>query len=240
MSSLDSSFRQTYTNVERIVIDGGSNDGTQQVLNQQSYALDRVLSEPDNGIYDALNKGIKYSSGDIIGVLHSDDMFANNKVLATVAETFFQTGADFLYGDLCYVRKGCVNEIVRYWKAKNFTYSLLNKGWMPPHPTVFAKRKVFDIFGEYELRYSISSDYDWMLRVLVNDNINVVYLPEILVKMQTGGVSNRSIKNLIKKSFEDYEIVRSHGIGGIYTVFLKNLRKIPQFWANNGNLFKYG
>ena len=202
--SLTSSLKQTYSQVERIVIDGGSDDRTKNMLHQYSSKLDKVISEPDKGIYDALNKGIIFSTGDIVGLLHSDDFFADIDVLSNVAEKFLNPKLDFLFGDLCYVSSKNPENVVRFWKAGPFKPSLLNQGWMPPHPTVFVRRNLFNRFGKYDLQYRISSDYEWMLRVLNDDTVNVGYLPKVLVHMRTGGLSNRSLKHMLIKSLEDW------------------------------------
>jgi glycosyltransferase len=229
--SLISSLQQKYNYVERIVIDGGSSDGTQDILHQYSLKLDKVISEPDKGIYDALNKGIILSSGEIIGFLHSDDFFADDDVLSKIAEQFLNPQLDFLFGDLCYVNSKNPKKIVRFWKAEAFKSSKLKKGWMPPHPTVYVRKNLFERFGLFDLQYRISSDYEWMLRVLRNDNVNVGYLPIVLVHMGTGGLSNRSLKNILIKSKEDWHIIRHYNLGGFPTLIMKNIRKIEQFWS---------
>ena len=227
-SSLASSLQQGYPQVERVVVDGSSTDGTLEVLQQHAPKLDRIVSEPDQGIYDALNKGVALATGEVVGVLHSDDVLADEDVLSHVADAFLQTGADLLYGDLCYVRSENPEQIVRHWKAGTFSPSLLAQGWMPPHPTVFVRRELFQRFGGYDLRYRIAADYDWMLRLLSDESLKVTYLPEVLVYMRTGGVSNRSLSNLCRKSMEDWEIIRQHQIGGVWTLLSKNLSKVSQ------------
>ena len=229
-SSLESSLGQKHQDVERIVIDGGSTDGTLQVLQDYTSNIDHIVSEPDNGIYDALNKGIQLATGDIIGILHSDDLFAGWNILETIARKFESSSIDLLYGDLCYVSNDNPNEIVRYWRAGAFTQSKLPNGWMPPHPTVYVKRELFDKYGLYDTHYRIAADYDWMLRLLTKQTLDVAYLPEVLVHMRTGGASNRSFKNLWQKSREDYLILRNHQIGGVIALIKKNIRKLSQFW----------
>ena len=226
ISSLNSSFQQSYSQVERIIIDGASKDGTLSVLEQKASELDKVISEPDNGIYDALNKGIKLVNGDIVGILHSDDLFSEPTILEKVVEQFEKTSIDLLYGDLCYVRSDNPEKILRYWKSGSFVRTRLKQGWMPPHPTVYVRREIYERFGGYDTRYSIAADYDWMLRLLKDPSIKVCYLPEVMVYMGTGGISNRK---LWQKSAEDYKIIRKNQIGGISTLILKNLIKIPQF-----------
>ncbi len=229
-SSLESSLSQTHHEVERIVIDGCSTDDTLQVLQDYTLKIDQIVSEPDNGIYDALNKGIQLASGDIIGILHSDDLFAGRNILRKIARKFESSSTDLLYGDLCYVRNEAPEHIVRYWMSGAFSQSRLSNGWMPPHPTVYVRRELFDRYGLYDTHYRIAADYDWMLRLLTKQTLVVAYLPEVLVHMRTGGVSNRSLKNLWQKSREDILILRNHQIGGVMTLVKKNIRKVSQFW----------
>ena len=229
-SSLESSLGQTHQDVERIVIDGGSTDGTLQVLQDCTSKIDQIVSEPDNGIYDALNKGIQLATGDIIGILHSDDLFAGPDILEKIARKFESSSIHLLYGDLCYVSNENPNEIVRYWRAGAFTQSSLPSGWMPPHPTVYVRRELFDKYGLYDTHYRIAADYDWMLRLLTKQTMDVAYFPEVLVHMRTGGASNRSLKNIWKKTCEDYAILKNHQIGGLRALLYKNFGKLNQFW----------
>jgi len=218
-SSLESSLGQTHQDVERIVIDGVSTDGTLQVLEDYTSKIDHIVSEPDNGIYDALNKGIQLATGDIIGILHSDDLFAGPDILEKIARKFESSSIDLLYGDLCYVSNQNPNEIVRYWRAGAFTQSKLPNGWMPPHPTVYVRRELFEKYGLYDTHYRIAADYDWMLRLLTKQTMDVAYFPEVLVHMRTGGTSNRSFKNLWQK--------KSRG--------LLDPQKPPNWWGDSIN-----
>ena len=237
-SSLFSSFQQSHPLVERIVIDGGSTDGTLKVLEEYATKLDHIVSESDDGIYDALNKGIQLATGDIVGILHSDDLFAECDTLAKIAHSMEERDVQFLYGDLNYVRAENPDEVVRYWKAGKFRLEQLKKGWMPPHPTVYVRRALYEKHGSYNLQYKIAADYDWMLRLLKKNSLSIDYLPEVLVHMRTGGASNRSLKNIWKKTCEDYAILKDHKIGGFPTLLHKNLRKLNQFWKRqNGSEF---
>ena len=229
-SSLTSSFQQSYPQVERIVIDGGSTDGTHKVLAEYAYKLDHIVSEPDSGIYDALNKGVQLATGDIVGILHSDDLFAECHILAKIASSMEKRGVQFLYGDLYYVNAENPDEVVRYWKAGEFHPEQLRKGWMPPHPTVYVRRALYGQYGSYNTQYKIAADYDWMLRLLKKNALNIAYLPEVLVHMRIGGASNRSLKNIWQKTGEDYAILKNHQIGGIPALLHKNFRKLNQFW----------
>lgn len=220
---------QTYKNKEHIIIDGGSSDGTLEIIKKLKKKNLILSSSSDKGIYDALNKGINLSSGEIIGILHSDDFYTDQKVLKTIAETFKKTDADLIYGDLVYVSKNFPYKVLRYWKAGKFFKKNLFNGWMPPHPTVFVKKSIFNKIGKYKIKYHISSDYDFLVRVLNKRNIKKIYIPKILVNMRVGGISNNSIKNLFKKSFEDLQIIKTNKIGGFITLFNKNISKISQF-----------
>lgn len=227
--AINSVLSQTYADVELIVIDGGSSDGTLDVLQGYGDKLNKLVSEPDQGIYDALNKGLKLATGDVIGFLHSDDLYADQRVLARIAEGFANSKVDALYGDLVYVGKGNEDKVVRYWRAGEFSSDKLHYGWMPPHPTLYVKREVYERIGLFDTKFRIAADYDFMLRLLSLENISLAYIPELLVKMRLGGASNRSLKNLFRKSREDYEVISRHGLSGLLTLICKNLRKLPQF-----------
>lgn len=227
--ALESTARQTYPNVEHILQDGGSTDGTLDIIQQHDMAEIKLVSEPDAGIYDALNKGIKRATGDIIGVMHSDDFFADETVLERVAATMSDTDCDGVYGDLNYVSASDTGKTIRKWRSGNFEKAKLRKGWMPPHPTLYLRREVFDKFGLYDPSYRISADYDAMLRFLVKGNISLAYIPEVLVKMRVGGESNKSLAKILQKSREDYRAIRSYSVGGVGTLALKNLSKVAQF-----------
>ena len=226
---LQSIFSQSYGFIEHIVIDGASTDGTTDVLKRFRSQFGAFLSEPDNGIYEALNKGIRLATGDVIGFLHSDDLFANEHTLSRVALAFEDPDIDAVYGDLIYVRNEDLISGVRYWRSGKFSRNLLKKGWMPPHPTFYARKSCYDRIGTFDTSYRIAADYEHMLRLLVSDTIRVKYIPEVLVKMRLGGISNRSLKNMIQKSREDYRALRSHQVGGFRSLILKNIRKLPQF-----------
>lgn len=228
--SINSVLSQTHPAVESIVIDGGSIDGSLSLLNLYRDRLGVIISEPDKGIYDALNKGINHSSGDVIGFLHSDDVFQNNDVLAKVASVFEDPNIDAVYGNLVYVRYDDVNSVIRYWNAGNFDPKLLESGWMPPHPTFYVRRSIYESLGGFNLRYSISSDYDSVLKILRGRGVNVEYIPEVLVRMRIGGISNRSLRTLLKKSLEDFEVIKNNKLGGFNVLLRKNLRKISQFF----------
>lgn len=220
---------QTHPDVEHIVVDGASEDGTVDFLYQHASQFSRIISEPDKGIYDALNKGVAHASGDIVGFLHADDLYADNTVLEDVAFAFLDPEVDAVYGDLTYVQKADTGKVVRYWRSSPFTRSRLATGWMPPHPTLYLRRGLYGEFGSFDLSYRIAADYDFMLRVLGTMKGEATYLPRVLVKMRVGGVSNRSIQNILRKSAEDLRALRSNRVGGMGSLMLKNGSKILQF-----------
>jgi glycosyltransferase len=230
VTALESILNQSYTDVEMVVIDGGSTDGTLDVLKMYCDKLGVLVSEPDFGIYDALNKGIYYSNGDVIGFLHSDDIFENSDVLTKIAEVFQDQSVEAVYGDLVYVRHDDIGQVIRYWKSGDYDEASLLRGWMPPHPTFYVRRSVYDRLGSFDTRYRIAADYDTILRFLAVDKIRTVYIPEVLVRMRVGGLSNRSLRTILRKSYEDFYVLKRNKVGGIVTLLRKNLRKLGQFW----------
>jgi glycosyltransferase involved in cell wall biosynthesis len=229
-SALESIFNQSYPSIELIVIDGGSTDGTLDVLNLWKDRIDVLVSESDEGIYDALNKGIVHSSGDVVGFLHSDDIFENNDVLANIASAFKDGTVDAVYGDLIYVRQNNIGQVIRRWKSGTYNNNSFSQGWMPPHPTFYVRRSVYYRLGRFDTRYHIAADYDIILRFLAVDKIKTVYIPKVLVRMRVGGVSNRSLKTILQKSYEDFYVLKRNNVGGIVALLRKNFRKLAQFW----------
>ena len=228
--SIASIKSQNYSNLESIVVDGASTDNTMKIIESIIDERRIVISERDFGIYDALNKGISASTGEVIGILHSDDYYADNDVLGKIAIEFSDPNVDVVYGDLDYVLSRDTSVILRHWVAGDYQKNKINRGWMPPHPTIFVRRQVFESTGLYDKSYQISADYDWVLKIFKNNRLRTKYIPQVLVKMRTGGESNKSIKNISRKLFEDYQIIRSAKIGGVLTLILKNARKLPQFF----------
>lgn len=228
--AIDSVLSQNYPAVESVVIDGASCDATLSILEPYRPRLGKLISESDNGIYDALNKGIRYATGDVIGFLHADDLFENDGVLGKVAAAFEDPSIDAVYGDLVYVRHDDVERVIRYWKAGRYDQADLAKGWMPPHPTFYVRRAVYEQLGGFDPRYKIAADYDTVLRFLAVGRIRATYIPEVLIRMRVGGISNRSLRSILRKSREDYEVVRRNKSGGIATILHKNFSKLNQFW----------
>ena len=226
--ALDSVQSQTYKDIEHVIIDGASTDGTRKLI--EAYAKQhknvKWVSEKDNGIYDAINKGIRLATGDLIGFLHSDDMFYSVDSIEQIVAAFEQNQADVVYGDLQYMRG---NKVVRRWKSNAFNPRALKYGWMPPHPTVYVRREVYQQVGEYDSWFRISADYDMILRIFTA-GYNTHYIPEVLVCMETGGASNKNTKARLSKTMEDYIVLKKNHVGaGYLTVACKQLRKVKQF-----------
>jgi glycosyltransferase involved in cell wall biosynthesis len=225
-------IRQNIDSLEIIIVDGLSSDSTIEKLTPivESHPNISICSEKDFGIYDALNKGIEMASGDIIGFVHSDDLLTYKNVLSDIENLFINTNADGIYGDLEYVDQIDTNKIIRYWKSSPFHRRLLKKGWSPPHPTLFLKKSVYQKHGQFNLSYKISSDYDFMLRIFKDQELSFEYLPTVITKMRVGGVSNKNLKNILLKTFEDFKAIRNNKIGSLGTLTRKNLSKIKQFF----------
>lgn len=228
--ALDSVIFQSHSELELIVIDGKSTDGSLEILEKYRQYLSIFISESDDGIYDALNKGIKCAKGEVIGFLHADDLLQNNEVLCKVAAAFSNPKVDAVYGDLVYVERDNPNRVLRYWQGGIYNDNSFKLGWMPPHPTFYVRRSVYERLGGFDKRYCISADYDLLLRFLAVEKIHTVYIPEVMVRMRVGGISNRSLKSILLKSSEDFDALRRNNIGGIWTLLMKNIRKISQLW----------
>jgi glycosyltransferase len=233
-SCINSVHSQTYPNKEYIIVDGKSSDNTLHIIRENSDKINTWISEKDNGIYDAINKGIQKASGDVIGLLHSDDTFANENVLAQVAEALEKYNIDSVYGDLVYVT-GNGNPF-RIWISGPCTEAKILDGWMPPHPTLFVKKEVFNKCGLYRTDMKISADYEMVLRLFYKHKITTHYLPLTTYYMTTGGASNKSLENIITKSKEDYRAIKIHELPSpVRTLLMKNLRKLPQFFRKVKN-----
>ena len=225
-------LRQDIKDVELIIIDGLSTDSTLEKLRPlvKKNKNIKFYSETDSGIYDALNKGIDKANGEIIGFLHSDDVFYNSEVLKKIICKFKNHDIDGLYGNLEYVEKIDTNKVVRFWESCAFNNNLLRKGWAPPHPTLFLKSNIYKKHGKFDLKFKISADYDFMLRIFKDDSLKFEYVPRVITRMRTGGVSNKNIKNIFMKTFEDFKAIRKNKIGSVGTLLRKNTSKIKQFY----------
>lgn len=227
--TLNSLEQQTYCNIEYIIIDGASIDETLDVVKNKCTKVSRIISEPDKGIYDALNKGIENATGDIIGFLHSDDILAYPEAIKDVVDVFLNSNSDAVYGDLEYVSKNDTSNIVRCWQSGNYSRLKMQFGWMPPHPAYYMKKECYDRLGGFLLDYHISADYESLLRYIWKGGVSVEYIPKVLVRMRVGGASNRSFANIIHKSREDIKAMKAHNVNWPLALIGKNLSKLPQF-----------
>ena len=233
--TLKSIKKQKYKNIEMVFIDNLSSDGTLEILNKYVDEKTKFVSEKDKSITDAFNKGLEMSTGDIVGFLHSDDVFCDEDWVHLMVESFKNNRINFFYANLNYVSKQ--NKLIRFWKAdknqgykeKNYLKKKINFGWMPPHPTVYIKRNLIELNGRYNEKYSVSFDYDYLLRLIKNNSLEPFYLDKTFINMTTGGNSN-SMKNILKKMIEDYLIIKENLKKGILVLFLKNIRKLNQFF----------
>jgi glycosyltransferase len=227
--TLASVQRQTYPHIEHIIIDGESKDDTLQLIKNAGHT-GPLISEKDKGLYDAMNKGIKQTQGEIVAILNSDDLYAHENVIKNIVEVFEQTGCEAVYGDLIFVHPEKPDKVLRKWVAGGYDRNLFLRGWMPPHPAFFVKREVYDRLGVFNIVLKSSADYELLLRFMYLHEIKVAYLPDVLVRMRSGGHSNRSLMNRLRAHKEDYLAWdMNHLQPRWYTLMLKPVRKIKQF-----------
>ena len=229
--TLASIASQDYPEIEHIVIDGGSTDDTLTIIAQYP-SVSLLISEPDAGIYDAMNKGISLASGDIIGILNSDDIYASSQVISEVATVFSDTTIDACYADLVYVDYHDTNKIIRYWQSRPFQAGLFKKGWMPAHPTFFVRNIIYQQYGGFDLKFPRQADFELTMRFLELKKIKSRYIANIWVKMRIGGVSNNSIIGIIKGNIEAYHACKKNQLSVVMWPFIigKILSRIPQFF----------
>ena len=227
--TLESVQDQAHGEIEHIVIDGLSTDSTVDIVNSYPHVA-KLISEKDKGIYDAMNKGIQLATGDVIGILNSDDLYVDDRVLQDVAIIFKDEKVDACYADLHYVDENDTSKLVRHWKSGTFTRKSFLYGWMPPHPTVFLRRRVYDQVGLFNLSFKTAADYELMLRIFVRHQFDVRYLPRVIVKMRSGGASNASLKRRLIANREDRRAWEVNNLKPyFFTLYLKPIRKIFQF-----------
>lgn len=227
--SIKSVLDQDYPNIEYIVVDGNSSDGTQDVIKSYSDKITKYISEPDKGMYDAINKGLAMATGDIIGLMHSDDVFYDNEVISKIVNTFKNnSGLDGVYGNGIYVTNDENQKIVRNRIGGEYDYKKLKSGWLPLHPTVYIKKMVIEKYGNYNLDFKIASDTEFLLRYLFKNKINITYLNAYIVKMRMGGLST-NYKRALEVLKEDYNIYKFHHISGIRVVFQKKFLALTQY-----------
>ena len=229
---INSVINQTYKNYEYIIIDGGSTDGTVDIIRDYQRYISAWISEADCGIFDAMNKGIMLARGEVIAFLNSDDLYYDSCVLENVVDTMLSSGADACFADMVYVKTQDLDNIVRYWRAGSFKPELLKKGWIPAHPTFFARKTVYDQYGLFDLRYKLAADYELMARFLADDKIQTAYIPKTFAKMRVGGASNNSIKNIIRQNVEILQACKKNDIQISPLSFLANklITRLCQFY----------
>lgn len=227
--TLKSVTEQDYKNIEHIIVDGASTDDTLQIVKQFPHVA-KVVSEKDDGIYDAMNKGISLATGEVIGILNSDDVYTSNSAVSKVMKAFEAKDAEAVYADLQYVKFDNLNKITRTWHSGEFSKRKFYFGWMPPHPTFFVRKHVYQKIGNFNCALKSAADYEFMLRVLLKNDFKPYYIPEVLVKMRAGGMSNATLGNRMRANREDREAWRINNISPyFFTIPFKPLRKVLQF-----------
>lgn len=228
---IESVLSQQMADIEYIIIDGNSSDNTLPIIKKYHEHISVLISEKDKGIYDAMNKGIRVATGDVIGILNADDFFPGKNIMQQIVQKFEDSQADIVYGDLWYVDRNDTRKVIRKWNSGDYKHGDFQLGWMPPHPAFYVRRELFEKHGNYRLEYGSAADYELMARFLHKHRAKAAYLPEVIVKMRTGGVSNSSFKNRLKASRNDLRAMSDNGISfPPLAIFLKPLRKLPQFF----------
>jgi glycosyltransferase involved in cell wall biosynthesis len=227
--TLDSIAAQDYPDIEHLVIDGASTDGTVELVRSDGLRVARLISEPDRGMYDSMNKGLGLATGEVIGFLHSDDMLAGPQVMSSIAAAFADPTVEAVYGDIDMVDAADTSRVVRRWRSGPHRPGRLPRGWFPPHVTLYIRRRVLDEVGPFDERYRIAADMDHMVRLFEVRRVRSLHIPQVLVHMRAGGASNRSLRNIWRANVETWRSLRSHGfrVGPWFIVF-KLLRKVPQ------------
>jgi glycosyltransferase involved in cell wall biosynthesis len=220
---------QNYDNIEHIIVDGASSDNTLEIVSYFPH-VSKVISEKDNGIYDAMNKGVAQATGDVVGILNSDDVYTDRYVISKVMNEFEKKNTDVVYADLQYVKFNDLQKVTRTWHSGKFSRRKFYFGWMPPHPTFFVRREVYEKIGNFNSSLRSAADYEFMLRVLLKNDFKASYIPEVLVKMRTGGMSNATLRHRLHANREDREAWRINNITPyFFTIPFKPLRKVLQF-----------
>lgn len=233
--TIRSIISQDYPEIEHIVVDGNSTDNTVPIIKSFAHEIDTFISEPDSGIYDAMNKGIKLSTGEIVGFLNAGDFYSVKTAVSQIASSFQKTGCQVVYSDLEYVAANNPGKTVRKWRSQAYQDNLFQKGWHPPHPTFYTRKSVFDRFGTFDQTYDIGADYEFMLRLLKRYNLKTEYIPHVLVKMRSGGISNKNLYQIIKANIECYRAWKKNGLKVSPLIILrKPFSKISQYiYAKN-------
>lgn len=229
--AIESVLKQTYENIEHVVIDGNSSDKTVSIIRKYENKLGFFNSEKDNGIYDAMNKGILAANGDVIGILNSDDLYQDDTVIQTVMNQFLQNPTlDIVYGDLVYVKSDNVNKIVRHWKSYSYYNSFFENGNVPPHPSLFVRRSVYQKAGLFDLDFKLAADYEFMLRIFKKYNFNSKYINRVIVKMRLGGATNQSFLNIKRQNIEILNAWKKNSLRiPILLMPLRLIKRLGQF-----------
>lgn len=230
--TIQSVQQQEYKNVEHILIDGASTDQTMKIVANHQGHFSTVISEPDNGIYDAMNKGIELATGDVIGILNSDDIYENETVLTQVAKAHIDEGLDACYADLVYVKVDDLSTVVRNWQSQEYTQGLSFDGWMPAHPTLFLKKRVYQQAGDFDTDLKFQADLEFCARLFEVYKIKSRYIPKLWVRMRVGGVTNRSIKNILLGNWESYKALKNLGLKqNVFRYFIVKFKsRIKQYF----------
>ena len=230
--TISSVLSQDYLDIEHIIIDGNSSDGTLEIIKdcQSKNKSIKLFIEFNNGAYNALNQGLRLSSGDIIGFLHSDDLFGSKTIISEITSIFENNDINGVYGDLQYVKNTDISKVIRNWKSRKFYPEMIKKAWMPAHPTLFLKKEVYEKHGNFDPTYKISADYEFIIRIFKDQFLIFEHIPKVITKMRLGGISNRSLKNIFIKSLEDYRAMKKHKVGNILTLARKTLSKLDQYF----------
>ena len=222
--TIESVLSQDYDDIEYLIVDGGSTDTTLDIVREYGDRIDVVVSEPDQGIYDAMNKGIRAATGDMVGMLNSDDFYADNSAVRNLIECMENAGADTVFADLVIVNASDTKRVIRYYDSSKFRPERLRYGWMPAHPTFFVKRELYERYGGFSLDYKIAADFEMVVRLLYVAGASYAYLPAVVIKMRIGGASTRGLKS---SWVLNREIVRACRINGIKTSLPRVLLKVP-------------
>lgn len=226
--AIESVLEQDYPYIEYIVVDGASKDNSLAIINEYKNGIDKIISEPDNGMYEGINKGIRAATGDIIGLIHSDDFLFSSHTISEIVQAFKEQQADLVYGNGVFVDYDNINQMIRNWVSGRYTKENVKNGWLPLHPTVYIKKECMDKYGLYDESYKIAADSDLLVRYLYETDLKVHYLNKYIVRMRMGGLSTDSGKTK-QKWGEDLRMYKSHGIKPLTALKGKILSKIPQF-----------
>jgi glycosyltransferase involved in cell wall biosynthesis len=223
-------LEQSYDNIEYIIIDGQSVDTTLEIIKSYGDTISKYISEKDNGIYDAMNKGVSIAKGDIIGFINSDDKLNSNDCVSEIVKVFQVYKCDVAYGDKIYTESNNTDKVVRYWKAGEYNKNNFKKGWMPPHLSTYIKRDFYEKYGKFRTDFKIAADYELMFRFMYKYNAKSKYLPKVIARMRSGGISNKSLKNIFVSNYEVYKSWQVNGYSiSPFIILRKPISKIKQF-----------